>query len=134
MTIDDKDAQLVMSPNPSASGGTPTRFLEVNNTVFLDPEPNYSASASGKTFYKRAPSYFTTADTTKEPGILPANFHEMVAIASSYDYLLVFKSNAKTLISRVEIELNKMEGLFDTFVRMRNPQRPRLIPRYENNR
>ena len=133
MTIDDKDAQLVMSPNASASGGTPKRALEVNNTIFLDPFPNYAASAAGKIFYKRTPSYFIVSDTTKQPGF-PTPFHEMLAVASSYDWLLVHKSNAQTLIAATRAELAKWEDKFEAYVGLRNPSKGRLTVKQESNR
>lgn len=123
VTLDDKDAELIMSPN--SKPGTPTRYLERNNTIFLDPVPNYALTDGAKLFYKRVPSYFTTSDTTKQPGI-PVQFHEMLAVGSAYDWLLVHKSNAQVEISRVEMELDRLEREFRTYNELRNPQRSKL--------
>jgi hypothetical protein len=131
VTIDDQGAELIMSPN--AKPGVPTRYLERNNTIFLDPIPNYNLSYGGKLFYKRAPSYFATTDTTKEPGI-PVQFHEMLAIASAYDWLLVHKSNAGVEITRAEAELDKFEREFRTYNELRSPQRNKITIRQERTR
>ena len=131
ITLDDKDAELIMSPNDKK--GIPSGYLERNNTIFLDPVPNYSLTEGGKLFYKRGPSYFATTDTTKQPGI-PVQFHEMLAIASAYNWLLVHKSNSIIEITRIELELDKREREFRTYQELRNPQRSKLTIRQENTR
>jgi hypothetical protein len=131
VTLDDDDAELIMSPN--STKGIPNKYIERNNTIFLSPIPNYSLSDGGKLFYKRVPSYFTTSDTTKQPGI-PTQFHEMIAVGSAYDWLLVHKSNAQVEITRVENELDRLEREFRTYNELRNPQRNRLTIKQENNR
>lgn len=131
VTLDNDDAELIMSPN--AKPGTPYRYLERNNTIFLDPVPNYALTDGAKLFYKRVPSYFTTSDTTKQPGI-PVQFHEMLAVGSAYDWLLVHKSNAQVEITRVEAELDRLEREFRTYNQLRNPQKNRMIGGYHNAR
>ncbi len=131
VTLDDNEAELIMSPNDKP--GTPNRYLERNNTIFLDPVPDYNLYEGGKLFYKRVPSYFTTSDTTKQPGI-PSNFHDLVAMGSAYDWCLVNKSNSQTLISGIKRELMRLEREFKVYQEMRNPQKSRIIPRQQNNR
>jgi hypothetical protein len=131
VTLDHPDAELIMSPNDKP--GTPTRFLERNNTIFFDPVPNYTLAKGGKLFYKRVPSYFAITDTTKEPGI-PTQFHEMIAIYVSYVWLLVHKPNSTVEISRVELSLNKYEDEFRIYNELRNPQANSLRPKYEKTR
>ncbi len=132
MTLDEKNATLVMSPNTDKLG-TPTKWLERNNTVFFDFIPNYSLVEGAKLFYKRGPSYFSVSDTTKEPGI-PVYFHEMLAVATSYDWLLVNKPNARVQISEVKEELSKWEKDFKVSNQLRNPQKSGISPRTENTR
>lgn len=129
--LDDADAELVMSPNPKP--GIPTRFIERNNTVFLDPVPNYDLEDGGKLFYKRAPSYFIATDTTKRPGF-PFNFHEMLAVRSSLDWLLVRKPSAATQIQMTLAEMQRWEEDFRVYRELRNPQSRKLRMRRENNR
>ena len=130
-TLDDEDAEMIMSPN--SNPGTPNKYLERNNTIFLDPVPNYALTDGGKLFYKRVPSYFTTSDTTKKPGI-PVQFHEMLALSSAYDWLLVHRSNAQVEISRVEVEKDRLEREFKTYNELRNPQRRKLTIKQESCR
>lgn len=132
LTLDKDDAELVMSPNASETG-VPTKYLERNNTIFFNKIPNYGSASGGKIFYKRAPSYFLSTDTTKEPGI-SFQFHEMIAISAAYDYVLIHKSDARTLITRIEAALDKKEQEFMTYVSMRNPQRGKLTIKQEDTR
>jgi len=132
LTLDRDDAELIMSPNASETG-VPTGYIERDNTIFFNKIPNYASAQGGKLFYKRAPSYFVDTDTTKEPG-LPFNFHEMIAIKAAYEWVLVHKSDARTLITRIEAELDKWEKEFKTYCSLRNPQKKRIIPNVENTR
>ena len=131
VTLDHNKAELIMSPN--AKPGVPNRYLERNNTIFLDPVPNYNLTEGAKLFYKRVPSYFATTDTTKSPGI-PVEFHEMLAVGAAYDYLLVNKPNARVKISRIENELDVLEKRYITYNEMRNPTRGKLVVNQQNNR
>jgi len=131
LSLDNENAELIMSPN--AKPGIPTEYIERNNTIFLSPVPNYNLSDGGKLFYKRVPSYFATTDTTKQPGI-PVQFHEMIAMGAAHDWLLVHKSNALVEISRVGMELDRIEREFRVYNELRNPQRNRLSVKQQNNR
>ena len=95
--------------------------------------PNYASAAGGKLFYKRCPSYFVVGDTTKQPGI-PVQFHEMLAVATAYDWLLVNKSNARTQITITRDELDKWEKEFQVYQELRNPLRKNIVPKVENTR
>lgn len=132
ITLDNEEAELIMSPNPNNTG-IPTSYLERNNTVFFNTIPNYSKEDGAKLFYKRVPSYFKVNDLTKVPGF-NAEHHQFLSLGSSYDWLIVNKSNAKTLISRVELELAKAEREFKAYAEARNPQNRRFIVKQENTR
>lgn len=131
VSLDYKDAELIMSPNTNP--GTPNKFLERNNTIFLDPVPNYDLTDGGKLFYKRVPSYFVITDTTKQPGI-PVQFHEMLALGAAYDWLLVHKSNANVEIQLLGFELDRLEREFRTYSELRNPQRKGFTVKQEPTR
>lgn len=119
LTLDNEDAELMMSPN-SLNVGIPSGYIERNNTIFFNTNPNYTKAAGGKLFYKRVPSYFTTSDTTKAPGF-NAEHHQMLSFGASYDWLLVNKPENTTLITRIEAELAKAEMSFKSYAAMRNP-------------
>lgn len=96
-----------LSPN-SLDTGIPTKALIRGGTVYFSPTPNYTVAAGGKIFFEREQSYFASTDTTKEPGF-PKPFHELLALHASHDWLLIFKPDATTLISRIEAEIQKKE-------------------------
>lgn len=125
LTLDHPDALRAMSPNPTDTG-VPWAFLEKDNTVFLFPKPNYAATNGIKFFFERIADYFTTSDTTQTPGI-PAQFHQLLALYASLDWLLVFKSEATTLITRLEAKIAKTERNLEKAINARNPVRRRVV-------
>lgn len=125
MTIDEHRALRAMSANPTDTG-IPSAWLEYNNTIFFDVEPNYNATAGGKVFFERLPDYFTSADTTQQPGI-PAPFHQMLALFASLDWLLVNKSENTALITRVEAKIEEGRKALKRITDSRNPVRRRII-------
>lgn len=48
--------------------GTPYQYTKVANSIMLFPPANYAQAASLKVHFKRPPSYYTVADTTKLQG------------------------------------------------------------------
>jgi hypothetical protein len=67
--------------------GVPTSYDIYGNAIWLDYKPNYAATAGLKLYINRTPTYFTTSDTTKVPGI-PWMFHEYLAIRCAYLFWL----------------------------------------------
>ena len=132
LTMDDERAIEAMSPN-SGETGIPTHFLESNGTLFLFPQPNYASTNGVKIFFEREQSYFTSADTTKEPGI-PKPFHRLLPMYAALDWLLVNKPDNGAVIVRIEADIQKTEkNLFD-LISAKNPIRIRLQPGVHNNR
>lgn len=119
MTMDDPRAQAAMSPN-STDTAIPTHFLEVGNTVFLHPQPNYSVAAGIKIFFERDPSYFLSTDTTKKPGI-PRPFHGLLPLYASHDWLIVNKPDNQMLITRVETQITRREKELSALISSRVP-------------
>lgn len=132
LTLDDEDAELFMSPNASNTG-VPTGYIERNNTIFFDTIPNYSKTSGGKLFYKRVPSYFVVADTTKQPGF-SAEHHQMLSLGVSYDWHLAHNSGNATLITRIEAELNRTEKEFKVYASLRNPIKSKMSANVEDTR
>lgn len=125
MTLDDPRALRAMSPNPTDLG-VPSAFVEKNNTIFLDVKPNYAATNGLKIFFERIPDYFTSADTTQTPGI-PAQFHMLLALHASKDWLVVYKPESVTLITSLNGEIAKMERNLQRATSQRNPTRRRIV-------
>ena len=119
LLLSDTNAQLVMSPNASASG-TPTGFIEKSSVVFFNKIPDYDAT--GKLFYRLVPSYFTAADTTKTAGFAEP-YDRILSLGASLDYLLVHKADNQMAITRVEGKLATAETELEDFSRMTDTTR-----------
>lgn len=72
---------------PSGDSGIPVAYDKAYNSIILSPIPNYSYTGGLIVHYKRGPNYFTSTDTTKEPGI-PSIFHSYIAHYASYLWLV----------------------------------------------
>lgn len=124
MTLDDSRSLDAMSPNPSVSG-TPTHWLEVGNTVFLYPEPDYSATVGIQLFFEREQSYFASTDTTKEPGI-PKPFHELLALYASLDWNMVNRTEDSGLITRLQNRIAIKERDLKRLISLKNPTKCKI--------
>lgn len=85
--------------------GTPQYYDKVGNSIFLYPKPNYTQAASLKVFYERGVSYFTTSDTTKQPGFNPL-FHRLIALWAAFDYAFI---NQMDVAATLRGEIASME-------------------------
>jgi hypothetical protein len=126
------DAYDAMSPN-SQDTGVPSKVLIKGNSVFLSPKPNYVATAGIKLFFEREQSYFASTDTTKEPGI-PKMSHELLALYPSHDWLLIYKPDNTSLISRVEAQIQRRETELKEINDRRHKTRRSIVPSVEDNR
>ena len=68
--------------------GTPTHYDKQVGSFFLHPIPNYGSTGGLEVEFQRGASYFTTADTTKEPGFAP-QFHRLISLYAARDYCAV---------------------------------------------
>lgn len=126
VTLDDPFAPFMLSPNPTQTG-TPRRFLEKDNVIFFDVDPDYSKTSGIKVIFERDPSYFVSSDTTKEPGI-PKPYHELLALYPALDWLLIYKPDGAALITRVEARIAQMRKDLKASVSRRNPTRLIITP------
>lgn len=132
MTVDDERAEDAMSPNPSVRG-IPTHYLEVGNVTYLYPAPNYSATNGIKLYFEREQSYFSSTDTTKEPGI-PKPFHELLALYAALDWNLVNRIDDTILITRLEARIAIKEKQLSDLISLRNPTITRVISAVHSNK
>lgn len=132
ITLDDEKAYDAMSPN-SQDTGIPTRALIKGNTVFFNPKPNYSATYGVKVFFEREQSYFASTDTTKEPGI-PKYSHELLALYPAHDWLLVFKPDNTSLISRIEAQIARRENELKEMNDQRHRTKRSMTANIESNK
>lgn len=85
--------------------GVPSQYDKTANGIFLNPVPNYSATNGLKVYISREGSYFTTADTTKKPGIAGI-FHEYLVVEPSYRYAM---ANGLTNMNALASETMRLE-------------------------
>mgnify|MGYP001373293964 CR=1 FL=1 len=85
--------------------GIPQTYDKTANGIFLDPIPNYNSADGLKIYINREGSFFTTADTTKKPGIDPL-CHEYLVLKPSYKYA---RNNNLASVARLEKDMMLME-------------------------
>jgi hypothetical protein len=122
--LNTEEARTILAQN-SLNTGVPSAFVEKGGTIFFDLIPNYTVTGGGKVFFERSPSYFVYTDTTKTAGI-PELFQPLLPLYMSYDWLLVFKPEAATLISRLEAHITQMRTDLQNWVDKQNPTEVRL--------
>ena len=81
--ITDADDSFMLN----STTGIPYTFDLSANGIFLHQTPNFSLVGALEIWTSRGGSYFTSADTTKKPGI-PERFGEYLILRPSYFYCL----------------------------------------------
>lgn len=70
------------------TSGTPSSYDKIaDNIIRLDYKPVATVAAGLKFYFQRTPSYFTSSDTSKSPGVSPL-LHRGFVIACAYDIAL----------------------------------------------
>jgi hypothetical protein len=105
--------------------GSPLYWAEMGSSFFVWPIPSYTLAGGFKIFYERNFTYFSTIDTTKEPGI-PTPFHNLMAMIASELFLSIHKPSATTLISRLASDIQERIIQFDAVNAMRFPSKPKI--------
>lgn len=113
--------------------GFPQYYDLLGDSIFLYPKPetSYVTLTGGlKVYFQREPSYFTTDDDTKEPGI-PRTFHDLPILYACAKYA---KANQMTEKAReLDAEIEKRKTKMQWFVSKRNvDSKPRLQARYKS--
>src|ERR1051326_352663 len=129
ITLDDPNITTYLQP-ASTQTGVPSGFVEVGNVVYLNCLPSYSATNGIEIFLGREQSYFSTSDTTKEPGI-PKPFHELLALYAALDWKRVNRTNEPSLLNEIRSEIAKYEANLKTFIALKHPTRRKLTPKLE---
>ena len=83
--------------------GTPSSFDITGNGIIFDVVPNYSQTAGIKIYINREGSVFTTADTTKKPGI-DGRLHEYLVVSPAFKY-----ASRNSLATQPNLEKRKLE-------------------------
>jgi len=117
--------------NQTGNTGQPYRYNIIGNSMFLDVVPNYSYTAGIKVYFKRKSSYFTTTDTTKEPGFA-GQFHKYISLFAQYEYAQAKGLNKTETLERDMIKMEK--DIQDFYSKRLKDYKPRLISRIRNPR
>ena len=127
-SIDIKDMQGAESEFQDTDG-TPKYFDFDGAEVKLYPSTNYDKTAGGTFFFKRAPSYFASTDTTKVPGFATL-YHELLPLWASY-WWGVDKGleNARAIRG----EIRELEEHLRLFYTKRDKVKERKLKPYANN-
>jgi len=113
LSLEEQEAMSTLTENT----GTPEYYDKVGGSLFLIPTPNYNrrlveeTEAGLKVYFQRNIDYFTTNDTTKEPGFAK-HLHKYIPLYNAYIYACAKelpKQNA--LKTRLEFyEGNRLRG------------------------
>jgi hypothetical protein len=129
----DRRAKAIFAQN-SSNVGTPRRYDKFATSIFLDPVPNYDATAGIRVVFNRTGAYFTSDDTDKTPGI-PALFHRLLSLYASRDWLSVNKSENTELLALVSAAITKKEAQLTAHMANRSRDEVSIIrPRVESSR
>ena len=109
--------------------GTPIYFDFDGAEVKLYPAPDYNKTKGLTIFFKRAPSYFASTDTTKVPGFATL-FHELLPLWASYWWGMA-KGLGYVRGVRAEITVLERE-LIKFYSRRKKFERIILIPEEDN--
>jgi hypothetical protein len=109
--------------------GTPIYYDKMGESILLYPTPNYtSTKESGgglKAYFQRKISYFTTTDTTKEPGFAK-HLHRYISLSAAFDYAI---SKGLPKAQSLRNEMLVMEKEIEEFYAYRErDQRRRIQP------
>lgn len=125
--------------NGQNTRGTPTSYDKTANGIFLDAIPSYNSTGGLKVYINREASYFTSADTSKKPGV-PGVLHKYFYLKPASDYARRnVLTNADSLAGQVlAMEGNNRAGVVGSieeyFSKRTKDEKPRLVAGYQNNK
>ncbi len=104
--------------------GVPLYYEKYGNSVLLYPKPDTSTTNGLMLRAKRLPSYFTNADTTKEPGFNPL-FHKILSIGGALDYAM--PNGMRDKINTYQPELDRLEiAMAEYYSKRSEDEQPRM--------
>lgn len=111
-----------------ANNGVPMYYDKFANSAILYPTPNYSADDSLRVSYQRDGSYFSSTDTTKQPGI-PSIFHKYIALKIAEPYLRD-KGKDNYVSVRNEIQKFEEEKIPEWYSKRNKDERPMITGKF----
>lgn len=141
--IKSKDAQFDKDTQGYWDGqnttGTPNSYDKTANGIFLDPVPDVNVTNGLKIYINREGSYFTSADTTKKPGV-PGIHHHYFYLKPAMDYarrqnLAIYPQIQREVIKLIGDEMSGNNGLIQQYFSERSRDEvKRLTVAKHNNR
>lgn len=105
-------------------------YDKIANSILLYPTPTVSITAGLKVYFKRGPSYFTSSDTSKQPGF-NALYHDLIVLWPVYEKLLDDDlSTAQGVFAEIQM---KEAALVNDYAR-RSKEPLRMTARVESSR
>jgi len=107
------------------SDGLPRHYAKLGSSLLLYPKPAAASVTLVKGLeiqFQRPASYFTVDSTTDEPGFA-TQFHRLIPLYASRDWLLV--NGDQSRIARVELEIARLEAELEKFYARRADDGPR---------
>ena len=98
------------------SSSIPEWFDLEGTAILLKPAPDYDKSAGLRFYFKRAPSYFSSSDTTKQPGFATI-FHPYLSYYAAKKWSL---TDNNIDVRNLEYEIQKMEADIVNFYSQRD--------------
>lgn len=120
--FDETDEPTVSIAELETQTGTPTYYDVSGLSIYLYPTPNYSQDDSIQLFYSRGPSYFTSGDTTKQPGF-NSLYHELIPYLVATDKVLM---DIPQLAAGYERKVLRLEDALKRDYAYRGPGRNRF--------
>jgi hypothetical protein len=113
-----------LSDSELLSTGSPSKYYKVGGVVFPIPVPNYSAGDGVELEFQRGANYFTSSDTTKEPGFNP-QFHQFLSVGASLRYAI--SNGMEEKVNFLTTEKEKIRNAMREHYQMRSPdERPKF--------
>lgn len=111
-----------LSDDELSATGEPETYDKLGNNVFPHPVPDYSAEGGAELQFQGGTSYFTTSDTTKQPGFAP-QFHRYVSLLSARDKVL--SGSIPNRLQYIDTEIQRLDqDLMDFFAFRDRDERP----------
>ncbi len=112
-----------------STSGTPQFYMPLGESVYIFPASNVTRSTGYKNYYDRGMLALASTDTTKTMGF-DVNFHEVVPIGASIDWMKINKPESRTL-QEIKLDFADYEVRIKKFYRQKFEQMfpPRMTVR-----
>lgn len=111
--------------------GLPNAYDKTGQAIFLDAIPNANVTDGLMIYINREGSYFTTADTTKKPGI-SGLFHEYYVLRPTYLYGMINQIANFQVFKQETLEME--DAIRNSYKARERDVSKQIIPKYKNTK